>query len=373
MEISRFHSYNQFQQVLKGFYMMKLRSEQEFIAQAVQAVQKCLGEVPFWRLAPSEPVLRTAHETADAALKILQPEGERLLLIEARRSGEPRSARDAVNSLARLRNTVPDAYFVFVAPYISPAAAELTNERNVGYVDLSGNCRLCFDRVYIRREGSPNQMARRRDLRSLYSPKAERVLRALLLEPRRAWKVEQLAEAADVSLGQASNVKRLLDDREWLGRGPQGIVLQQPAKLLAEWARNYRFDRNETRSFYSPDPLPLIEAKLAASRETCGEYALTGFSAAARLAPTVRYQRATAYVAQNIDELARCMGLKPVDSGANVSLIEPYDEGVFAGATEINGLRIASSVQTYLDVLNSKARGQEAAEAVLNEVIKPTW
>ena len=44
------------------------------------------------------------------------------------------------------------------------------------------------------------------------------MLRTLLAEPERGWKIKELAEAASVSLGQASNVKRLLEDREWLRR-----------------------------------------------------------------------------------------------------------------------------------------------------------
>jgi len=67
------------------------------------------------------------------------------------------------------------------------------------------------------------------------------------------------------------------------------------------------------------------------------------------------------------------MELKPVNSGANISLIAPYDTGVLAGSREIDGIRIASAVQTYLDLLSFKGRGQEAAQAVLDEVIKPTW
>ncbi len=278
-----------------------------------------------------------------------------------------------LNSLARLRAAYPDTYCVFVAPYISPATAELTEQEDVGYVDLSGNCRLCFDRVYIRREGQLNKFAERRDLRSLYSPRAERILRVLLLEPKRAWRIEKLAVAAKVSLGQASNVKKLLEDREWLRRDPDGLSLNQPEKLLAEWAQSYQYDRNVTRDFYSLDPLAIIESKLAVAKDAGRDYALTGFSAAARMAPMVRYQRASAYVTGDIQELAKRIGLKPVDSGANISLIEPYDDGVFTGAKEVDGARIVSPVQTYLDVLNFKARGQEAADAILNEVIRPTW
>ena len=120
---------------------------------------------------------------------------------------------------------------------------------NIGYVDLLCNCRLCFDQVYIRIEGRPANCPTT-DLRSLYSPKAERVLRALLLEPKQGWKIKELAATAGVSLGQASNVKKLLEDREWLQRSDRGICLIEPSKLLEEWSQNYSYRENKAWDFY---------------------------------------------------------------------------------------------------------------------------
>ncbi len=311
----------------------------------------------------------------DAMAEVHFSNGNKItLLIEAKDNGQPRNARDAANKLFRYREHFPHAYPVFAAPYISPETAEIIARQDVGYIDLSGNSRLTFDHVYIRREGWPNKFAKRRDLRSLYSAKAERLLRVLLLEPKRVWRLAALAKAANVSIGQTSNVKRLLEDREWIGRNPEGIALMQPEKLLEEWAANYRFSRNTVRNFYTLDSIPQIEAKLATACSTLQtKYALTSFSAAARMAPMVRYQRAAAYVAGSIDEIARHMGLKEVASGANISLIAPYDEGVLDGSREFDGIQIACAVQTYLDLVNYKGRGEEAAQALLDEVIKPTW
>lgn len=339
--------------------------------EAVAALQAYLADLPFGTL---EPQGSPPPDGPDWIGKLRLPTGERLLILQAKPTGQPRTARDAVNQLMRWACDYPNAVPVFAAPYISPAAADILTREGVGYIDLSGNCRLAFDTIYIRRQDWPNRRIERRDLRSLYSRKAERVLRLLLLEPKRPWKVQTMARAAGVSIGQASNVKRLLEDREWIGRKGDGIVLFQPAKLLEEWAKNYRFDRNTVRDFYSLDTPAQVEAKLAtACRDASAEYALTGFSAAARMAPMVRYQRATVYVTGKIDDVAGRLGLRAVSSGANVSLIEPYDEGVLAGSREMDGVRIASAVQTYLDLLSFKGRGEEAAQAVLEQAIKPQW
>jgi len=114
------------------------------------------------------------------------------------------------------------------------------------------------------------------------------------------------------------------------------------------------------------DPVPL-------SRDGKIQYALTGFSAAARLAPMVRYQRVTAYVNEDPGDLVKTLGLKEVSSGANVTLLSPYDEGVFYGAADINGIRIVSSVQAYLDLIGYRGRGEEAATFLLEQVIQHRW
>jgi hypothetical protein len=350
-----------------------VKNEAQFLADAVEAVKKCLADVPFCQI---ESVAAPSSEDRgiDVLIRISVPGGLRTIVIEAKRTGEPRIAREAVNGLLRYRSAAPDKYAVLVAPYISPASATIATNDDVGYVDLAGNCRLVFDSVYISREGCPNPFAERRDLRSLYSPKAERVLRTLLDEPRRAWKVIDLAKAAGVSLGQVANVKKLLENREWVGRVADGIKLLRPAELLEEWGERYRADRSTPREYYSLEPLAAVEKGLAgACDELAQDYALAGFSAAARMAPMVRYQRAAAYIVGDPAPVAKRLRLKPVASGANVSIIEPYDVGVLAGRKCVDGAYVASPVQTYLDLRANNARGEEAAQAILEQVIEPQW
>ena len=67
------------------------------------------------------------------------------------------------------------------------------------------------------------------------------------------------------------------------------------------------------------------------------------------------------------------LGLKPVSSGANVTFLDPYDEGVLYGAQEVDRAPVVSPVQLYLDLMQTKGRGDEAASAILGEVIKPIW
>ncbi len=339
---------------------------------APEALKTVFANIPFVRSVEVEHCEQVEDPDFSVILKL---EGRAVtILVEAKNSGEPRLARDAVNQLLRFRSGKPDAYPVFLAPYISPAAGGICKDAGAGYIDLAGNCYLAFGSVFISREGRKNPYASARKLKSLYQPVSSRVLRVLLSDPRKAWKTQPLSDEANVSLGQIANVKQALKDREWIEEGPDGFRLRNPEQLLAEWAANCAFRKNDIGSFYTIDSLTDAEQRIG---EVCRKrnirYALTSFSGAARLAPNVRYKRTDIYVADNIESVAEAAGLKKVESGANARLIGPYDEGVFYASAIINGLQVACPVQVYLDVIAQKGRGDEAAGSILKQVIQKKW
>lgn len=94
---------------------------------------------------------------------------------------------------------------------------------------------------------------------------------------------------------------------------------KNPGIVLDGWAAQYRSQRNQTVDYYAMTDIAECEYQFA---EICSQrnmrYALTAFSGAARLAPSVRYQRMYAYVEGNPDSLADALGWKRVTSGANV-------------------------------------------------------
>ncbi|ABK18853.1 type IV toxin-antitoxin system AbiEi family antitoxin [Syntrophobacter fumaroxidans] len=350
-------------------------SPEEFAEKAVNAIHSCLEGIPFVEIKAIIKEVRSSYRRPDLLITVGLPYGEQSLIAEMKSSGEPRYVREAASQLVKYRYSAPPGtYGLVIAPFISPKAAEICAEEKIGYVDFSGNCLLSFGYVYLERQGRPNLFAERRDLRSLYSPKAERILRVLLTSPHGRWKLQDLAKEAQVSLGQVSKVKALLGAREWSSPEHGQFQLTKPFELLSEWAANYDAKRNEGRNFYTFKKVWEFEADLAeACAESGTEYALTGFSGAARLAPAVRYQRAAAYVNVPQEELAFRLGLKEVSSGANVLLMRPYDAGVFYGIRSVGDIRIASPVQLYLDLMAIKGRGEEAAQAVLEQAIMPLW
>ena len=341
---------------------------------AENALLACLSKVPFLRINNIRKRPGNGDHRPDLSIKLSLEGIEKELLVEIKSNGQPRRAREAVNQLLRYQTGFPRAYGVFVAPYISPKASEICIKEGIGYADLSGNCRLCFEQVFIEQTGNPNVFAKKRDLRSLYSPKAERVLRVLLSKPEEIWKMKALADEAGVSLGQVANVKKLLNDREWIQTYRSGFSLVAPEQLLNEWTENYTYRKSGICNLYSLKSVPEIEVSIAeVCRQRKLKYALTGFSGAARIAPAEKYQRVFVYIDEAEEDVVELMNFKEVQSGANVNILTPYDEGVFYGVLEIGGVKVASPIQIYLDLMGFRGRGEEAAKALFKQTIRPKW
>ena len=153
--------------------------EPKVAVEAASRLEATLREAPFLSRAT---IRRESSDRAgmDLILTVRSGSMNRRLVCEVKSSGQPRIAREACRSLQEYVRSRNRDYPVFIAPYIAPTAAAICDQYQVRYLDFAGNCRLAFDQVYIRREGFPNPLVQRRGLRSLYSPKAERVLRVLL-------------------------------------------------------------------------------------------------------------------------------------------------------------------------------------------------
>ena len=233
----------------------------------------------------------TEKYRADLFVSFRKQNDSKTLLVKIGASGQPRSARAAVNELIIFQLNRPDAYGVFVAPYISDASAEICKSNGVGFIDFSGNCRLHFESIFIEIKGNPNRFTRKSRLKSLFKPKAERILRALLCEPDRQWLAMELAEATIVSIGQVSNVRKLLLEREWIQDQKRGIKLIEPPQMLASWLTEYQPDRSTVYEFYDMGSVGDIETKIG---DFCNRaqtrYAFTSFSGASRYAPFTNLQ-----------------------------------------------------------------------------------
>ncbi|WP_210191289.1 type IV toxin-antitoxin system AbiEi family antitoxin [Rhizobium sullae] len=303
------------------------------------------------------------------------------LVCEVKEPAYPRQVRSAIDQLYaymtryRLHDDADVVVPVVGASWLSPESRDICAEAGMGWLDLAGNCRIAFDGVYIERETADKPKPAARNYRAVFSPKAGQVLRTLLLDPKRAWKVNDLAEASDVSLGHVSNVRSALRDREWAKVDDEGLHLTAPDALLDAWCDSYEPVRGKRSFWYSILHGRQWEETLRAALDrphAAGHAMLGGLSAAQWLAPYLRGNMTTLYADPAVmPELIEALKLKPSKSGANVEVIEPDDPAILKERVEIPGAPpVSSPVLTYLDLSRLDDRGREAAEHLREQLLK---
>jgi len=360
--------------MVKLYNMMKQYLEKDLESAAEVRLDSVLGVIPFVELKGSKTNVRIGDNMFDLVVDAAVSGRPMKLVAEVKTQAEPRFARMAALELKSRIQTIENGFGILVAPYISPAAIQVCREAGIGCMDLSGNVFLSFGNVFIEKSGLPNAFLEARPLKSLFSPKTSRVLRALLSDPSKGWHVEELSRAVDISLGLASKAKQALLSQEWIKEEGRRVVLLKPLELLEEWARNYTYKKNRLSSFYSGLSEKALETAIKGECEKSGyRYGLALFSGARRVAPFVRFPKFFSYVEGPIADIAEVLRLKKLESGANVTLLEPYDAGVFQGLLEISGMNVVSDLQLYLDLKSYGARGEEAAQAIFEQRIKPSW
>ena len=103
-------------------------SGRELFRRVEEALSSCLSKVPFLKIQNIEQ--ESAQEAArpDFLITLEVPAGIQTFVVEVKNTGQPRVARDAVNQLLRFSQAFPQSFPVFIAPYISPKAAEICEQ-----------------------------------------------------------------------------------------------------------------------------------------------------------------------------------------------------------------------------------------------------
>ncbi|HEY3780702.1 MAG TPA: type IV toxin-antitoxin system AbiEi family antitoxin [Fimbriimonadaceae bacterium] len=294
--------------------------------------------------------------------------GDTLLVCEVKAQLWPNQLPSVAHSLWEYcrKNTnlcVP----VVISPSISQRSSELCRELGINWADFAGNCHIQFGNILIHVEGKKGEQRAIRGTSSLYTPRASRIVHALLLAPQRWWKVTDLVQQTQVSLGQVSNVRKLLVRHAFAEAGAAGIRLTEPRRLLLDWASNYPPKRVARRYYFLKKPSDLVRAV----ETNLSSYALTEMAAADRYAPYTRYQSVAFYVSEWQFGFEKALDLRPAENTANVTIYEDANGLLFS---ERSGeVSLASPILTYLDLTKLGGRGQDAADHLLESSIVTRW
>ena len=337
-------------------------------SRAEEALRALLEQVPTIELLQVKHHSVESGVRADLTLHVEASGMSHILLCEVKANGQPRHVR---STLLQLQHDVAQqtqrASPVFIAPYLSADAQAMCREHSVNYLDFEGNARLLFDSVFIERQVATKPVVERRELRSLFKPKSAQVLRVMLRDPGRTWRVTDLAEAGGVSLGHVSNVRTGLLDREWAKVSEEGVFLSQPGALLDAWRVAYETPLGQKLNFYTTLHGSSFEEAAKGALDSKGQSGLAAFasfSAAHWLAPYARTGMQYFYADEaGLERLRAALKLSSSIKGENVSITVLKDDGLFRDMVNpAPGIVCTSPVQTYLDLAASGERGSEAAD-----------
>lgn len=350
---------------------------------AVDAAHRLISDIPHLSL------IYEAHrehlppnQAIDGRIDFKYGDDTFALIIQIKSNGAPRFVRSAVYQLKgymahphALGQTISGRQLIpmLVSPYLSPEARSICTEHDVAYLDLVGNVRLTFDTVFIDRAVPDRPKSESRALRSIFRPKAAAILHVMLRSPNKAWRVAELAQEANVSLGHVSNVRKALLEREWIEKQDDGVVLTDPGALLRTWRENYRRPKGHRVTGYTYFHGKHLHERILERLNPYPNrprviYSLN--SAAQWFAPFARDATTTFYADQpGFDLLNDWLELRPASRGANVVLRIPADDTVFEDAFEpAPGIFCTSPVITYLDLWSGGDRDREAAEYIAKEL-----
>ena len=214
------------------------------------------------------------------------------LIIEVKSKGFPSQILQSIPSLLKAGNSLKNSYPIFVSDFISKKGASICKENNIGYIDLAGNCYLRLKEVYIEKVGEEQIERSRNILKKLFSPKATRVIRALLEEPERLWKINELSQTLKVALGYTHEIITKLIEQGYIIRDDKKrIHLSRSAELLDDWARQYKISSKSMHSYYSSIKNTEALMKKAANtlKRNKTTYCFTLHAGASLIAPFMRF------------------------------------------------------------------------------------
>ncbi len=301
----------------------------------------------------------------DAELRFTSSEGRsRSVPVVLKRRIDPRTASQVPS----------EPSLIVVAPYLSRSVREVLQERGASYVDQTGNTRVVLDEpgLFILTTGADsNPWPDKRKL-SLRGIKAGRVVRALAVK-RPPVGVRELAELADTDPGYVSRLLKMLDSEAIIDRTSRGQVEQVDwRRLLVQWSEDAPLEaRAEATTWLAPRGLKSVLDRLGSVEFP---YLLTGSAAASCVAPIAPTRLLSVYV-DDPSRAAESLGLRRAEAGANVVLLQPEDDAIYASGTEVEGLRQASMPMIAADLLTGPGRSPAEAEALMDwmETHEEAW
>lgn len=274
------------------------------------------------------------------------------------------------SGLKRLVAANPDLEAVIVER-IPPGLDQAARELGLSYLDIHGCGRVTQPGlVYFAPPGPEERGPTKTRGPSPFAPKASRVLRSLLADHEREWRLSDLAKITALNPGNVHRVlNRLLDDG-YVEREGDSYLLVDPGGLLNAWAENGSPARER--------PAIPVEGDLRSAAEELlerfhGHAVISGELAAELLAPHLPAAGAAIHCLDAKEwariDLEEIEPSPPVFRAPGRILLDLPDAGVAQFGSEVSGLPLVGAAQLYVDLYKEPTRGRQAAEEVRRQLL----
>ena len=269
----------------------------------------------------------------------------------------------------------PELPLVLIAAETTADARRILSEHDIAFIDGLGNAQLELPGMLVRITGAnrPTRAAAPTRL----SGKAGLVAQALLLDPKRTWRINDLTEQTAVSSGLVHRVLARLEAEgivSTTGSGPHRTRhMTDPTALLDLWAEENADKPIRTRGYLlAQTPRQAINQLSEGLKDACIDYALTGTAAASIIAPfvtTITVTEVWAAAATDPQQFFEHMPVTPVTEGHNVTFLQASTDAPLAFRQQSGDLWIVNRFRLYSDLRRDKRRGIEQADHLRREVI----
>lgn len=281
--------------------------------------------------------------------------------------------------LEDVKNPTGQNQLILCAHLPEALAADL-RQQGTSHVDLNGRVFIKTPRFLLDRRPQGIKFRNPDSQRDLFAPKTSRLGRALLAHREKEWSQEELTHRTRLSRGLVSQILSQLIEESIVKKAaaqtrssPARFILTNFERLLGRWQEADQWPNRVKVHQYSllSSDVDKTARKVAEilggrteDRNEKGEtqVAFTQWYAAHLRHPYTTPPLVSAYI-RSERLLSVPLGRK-VQSGGNLWLILPEDEGVFQETQDVQGLVLACDVQIYLDLLQVGQRGPEQAEAL---------
>lgn len=309
----------------------------------------------------------------------IHPQSDGSLFARISIQGEGRALRAHILTVpypSALRNLVDseDHLGLVLVERIPAGLKDVVQELEVNCLDLHGRGRVVEPGfVYLAWPSPEFGIPPKRSKSSPFAVKSSRIVRALLSNPTKRWRLSDIAAQVGLNPGNVHRGLNTLVDDGYVERDGDLYVVADPGSLLETWADVARLP---TQKIVIPFQGEIGVATEQIMQDLGPGSTLSGELAAELIAPhlpakssQIHCSDAEAWASlehRGEKDLKSVLSLGPPSGMISVYL---SDAGTSQFGSEVSGFSVVSPAQLFVDLYRSRNRGRQAAEEVRRRLL----